>query len=183
MYDLQCRARVFESLFPCRLPVFRNASMTTPDGVANPNYNATLFQVPPVCRTKEDYRTLSASLRNSIISGSLSNFDKLARQQCPDYCTKMKYWVETTYMTDVEGDTSTRSADPLDFFRQDTQRLSLRIHLASSSVTSMKQYKSYELDQLIGDLGGSWGLFLGASIIGLFGILDSLFEKFLLSKK
>jgi hypothetical protein len=156
--------------------------MTTP-GVLNVNYNATLFQDPPVCRTKEDYNALSVNLKQALVSGSLSNLDRLARQQCPDYCTKMKYWVETTYLSDAEEDVGTKSADPLDFFRQDTHRISFRIHLASSSVTSMKQYRSYELDQLIGDLGGSWGLFLGASIIGLFGILDSLFEKLLLSKK
>ena len=46
------------------------------------------------------------------------------------------------------------------------------IVLVTSTVTTMTQFFSYDINQFIAELGGSWGLFLGASLITIFELLE-----------
>ena len=51
------------------------------------------------------------------------------------------------------------------------------IDLVSSSMTTMMEFYTYDLNEFIAELGGSWGLFLGASLITIFDCIDKFLAK------
>ena len=55
------------------------------------------------------------------------------------------------------------------------------IVLATTLVRTTTQYFSYDLNQLLAELGGSWGLFLGASLVTIFEFVDKIIARLLLA--
>lgn len=90
---------------------------------------------------------------------------------CPTPCiqTTFNYHVvrETTPNISFEGTHS---------FRVDeiTVRSRLGLKMRSAFATIVKQQTAYDLHQLLGEVGGSWGLFLGASVMTIVDMLRGL---------
>ena len=63
------------------------------------------------------------------------------------------------------------------FYPQADHMSAWDIIMMTSTVKTTKQFYSYDLGQLIGELGGSWGLFLGASLITMLELVEKLVKR------
>ena len=166
---MQCRAKVFDSFLPCRLAVYRgNESHVA--ATAFPEYNKAYFDQPPLCRTAEDFQNLTEYFLLARFTDQQTVMERTAKQQCPDYCTKIWFKVELKTSSTESNSQSTMNASEL--LSSESLITSWAIVLVTSTVTTMTQFFSYDINQFIAELGGSWGLFLGASLITIFELLE-----------
>jgi hypothetical protein len=139
-----------------------------------PTYNESLFSLPPTCKTPEDYRDLRGALYDVQFSGKRTVVAREAKRQCPDFCTRIWYKVDVSSELRpffYEAPLLDNQA-PAAILGHKELEWNWKIALVSRSVTTMTQYFSYDLSQLIAELGGSWGLFLGASFLTIFDVID-----------
>ena len=78
---------------------------------------------------------------------------------CPKSCTQIKYQGKMKSLIGYFNDSKTTGLDYL---------------FLSWYIDVYKEYLVYEMDDVIGSIGGTWGLFIGFSFLGL---LKHFFEK------
>ena len=175
----QCRATVMDSYLPCRLAVYRsNASHTAVKGLST--YNELLFTQPAVCNSAGEFDALSRAMERLQSDGGLKEIAISAKRQCPDYCTKILYKTELSSVSRTQFGKTVQpliSNQSIDMLKLDALEWAWQVVLVSDSVLTMTQFYSYDLNQFIAEIGGSWGLFLGASLMTLFGFVDKIIDR------
>jgi hypothetical protein len=89
----------------------------------------------------------------------------------------MKYNVVVKEAENGNRDTANVVSNIEDFFAADTHAVSWKLALMTSTATTLTQYFSYEMSQFLGELGGSWGLFLGASLMSILDLVEGCLAK------
>jgi hypothetical protein len=136
------------------------------------SYNSAYFTQPPVCTSAEDYKALrNASI--DLLSGWAPSLriEDTAKEQCPQLCTKLSYTVQS--VAPSGSDKPQKAA----FYFDPTHICSWKVVMMTETVKVTKQFYAYDVGNLIGELGGSWGLFLGFSLITLFDLVERLMTK------
>jgi hypothetical protein len=133
-------------------------------------FNSSYFVQPPVCTSANDYSALVMAV-SKLLSGGTRSVEDIAKEQCPQLCTKVHYEVEL-------GVPGTDKPQKTAFYFEDTHVCSWEVVMTTETVRVMRQFYAYDVGNLIGELGGSWGLFLGASFITLFDLTERLMIKF-----
>jgi hypothetical protein len=135
-------------------------------------FNSAYFDQPPVCTTVEDYKALRDAVFQ-LLSGRehTEGIKDVAKEQCPQLCTKVHYTVQVGVPPD--NDKPQKSA----FYFEKSHTSSWEVVMTTETVKVTTQYYAYTLGNLIGELGGSWGLFLGFSLMTLFDLVEKLMTK------
>ena len=139
-----------------------------------PRYNKSLFYELPTCKTAEDYDSLVDPLYDLKFERNYHVIPRKAKKQCPDLCTRLWYQVKVESIQDSGDEYNSEAAD---VYQLQEWKWQWKIVLATSTVTKVTQFFSYNINELISDLGGSWGLFLGFSLMTVFEILDTALKK------
>jgi hypothetical protein len=124
-------------------------------------------------------------LRESLSSSALvqRGFERAVRRQCPPVCTTLKYNVVVKERQHPKISNIKVVNDFETFFAAGAHMVEWRLALMTSTVTTVTQYFSYEMSQFLGELGGSWGLFLGASLLSILDMVQGFMAKMLLRKR
>ena len=136
-----------------------------------------MFVQPPTCTTYEDYKNLA---KFRIMRSGANEINAEAKQQCPNFCTRLVYKVEVKEDRQPSGQlhssslTDSATSDMLYF---EDLWWSWDIVLMSSTVTTISQFFSYDQNQFIAELGGTWGLFLGLSLTSIFEIVEYVLAR------
>jgi hypothetical protein len=105
--------------------------------------------------------------------------DSLVASCCPNKCADSQY----DYRVVVSEDTSQAMqshfdlSDNLTKSRMFTGRVVL--YWRTGNVEVIEDQYSYGFTQFVGELGGTWGLFLGVSIISVLELIEHLFKAVL----
>ena len=163
---VQCRRNCFEARFMkpvCRIPGYRNRTVF-------PGFTAN-GQEPEVCRTGPHYRALKDRLDWSRAGQSI--YDDCTAL-CPKPCVRLQY--EGKDVTNAEAAAASVMTNFTnawnDFRRRDSV---LKFVVKSPYVKVIEQQYAFGMHQLIGELGGTWGLFLGLSILSVLNFLEEIF--------
>jgi hypothetical protein len=162
---------VIESYLPCRLPVYRNLSAYTAVKKMR-SFNSAYFDQPPVCTSAEDYAALRDAASELLSGNALAvKIEDVAKEQCPQLCTKLGYTVQ--FGVPAVNEKPQKEAFYFDF----AHSCSWEVIMTTDTVKVTTQFYAYDVGNLIGELGGSWGLFLGFSLITLFDLVEQLMAK------
>jgi hypothetical protein len=165
---LKCRRNCFESRFlkhVCRIPGYRNRTVS-------PEFSSN-GQEPEVCRTAAHYRALKSSLDWSRAAARAQGAYDECAALCPRPCVRLQYeGKDVTNAEDAAASVTTNFTNVwTDFRRRETV---LRFVVKSPYVKVVEQQYAFGLHQLIGELGGTWGLFLGLSILSVLNVIEEL---------
>ncbi len=129
--------------------------------------------MPPKCRTPDDY---SLWFNHSWLDPTTRDIFKACDGSCLRSCTRMQYeWTDMSGRS-TSGDPDARNLT--DIWEEAMPR-SFYITLDTSKPTFkvIEQQFAYDSHQLLGELGGTWGLFLGLSLLDIL----RLFERIILA--
>jgi hypothetical protein len=137
--------------------------------------------LPRTCELAEDYEAFLKYWKDALQKGDLET--KLLEEQrllCPDYCTKVKYEVIKVETAGPASSNPAATFQGVEMLDQDLFVWRWNVVLATRLVTTVTQYFSYDLAQFMAELCGTWGLFLGASLVTVFECIDKLYDRILL---
>jgi hypothetical protein len=148
----------------CRIPGYRNRTVTSPEFTFNGQ------DEPEVCQTGAHYRALRTSLD---WSRTAQRTYEQCTALCPRPCVRLQYeGKDVTNAEDAAASVTTNFTNVwTDFRRRETV---LRFVVKSPYVKVVEQQYAFGLHQLIGELGGTWGLFLGLSILSVLNVIEEL---------
>ncbi|CAG0894959.1 unnamed protein product [Darwinula stevensoni] len=110
----------------------------------------------PLCETVEDIQRF---LRDGYNQMNKERFWKL-NCNCPQPCKMIQF--TTQAMPPELGDSGNRSA-------------LVHVYFPSREVEVLVEHESYDLNQMVGELGGCVGLFLGVSLVSVYEIVAGFF--------
>jgi hypothetical protein len=139
------------------------------------SFNSSYFVQPPICASGDDYSALITAVSNRMSDG-IRPVEDIAKEQCPQLCTKLHY----TIQLQVPGNDK---PDKAAFYFENQHTCSWEVVMTTDSVQVTSQFYLYNVGSLIGELGGSWGLFLGASFITLLDLTERLIKLARFSRK
>jgi hypothetical protein len=104
------------------------------------------------------------------------------RSQCPNSCqsTFYKLKVKTEPIIDpvaLPAPNNTLTASVNDIQGEFSPVYQLNVYLQSDQIKYTQQLQAYDMNQLLSDIGGIWGLFTGSSLLTLLYLLDYLLHK------
>ncbi len=165
---LQCRTTCTEDMAftdTCRIPGYRNYSISSE------------FAQVQVCKTEADYVKCPALGRSTSYpekSRALTRATEACTKTCAARpCTQIAY--KATRMLSAV-DIYDRELTNFTNIWMDTvsKRTSLRLTMATSKIRVFTQTYAYGIWQLVGEVGGTWGLFLGLSAITVLNSLEKI---------
>jgi hypothetical protein len=148
----------------CRIPGYRNKTTSpsfTPNG-----------QEPEVCQTGAQYRALWRGPQLDWYKAGKQTYDECAAL-CPQPCVRLEY--EGKDVTNAEAaaeNVMTNLTDVLNDFKR--RESVIRFLVRTPYVKVIEQQYAFGFHQLVGELGGTWGLFLGLSILSVLNFVEEL---------
>ncbi|CAG0915056.1 unnamed protein product [Notodromas monacha] len=156
----------FDTITDVTFTTEKYVTLSKDDQLCNddPSYR---FKQPRECNMKDtrddiDYGLVKASLFTR--NGSRA-FQDAMDNCCAKPCTYYSYVYKKASEMRMLG---VRPAE-------DSYKAKIRIGIGDSRVKVVEEHLAYEMAQFLGELGGIWGLFLGASVVNVLALLYAFF--------
>jgi hypothetical protein len=123
----------------------------------------------PACKTNEEFHKGSEAVRTAITALFRDDNDNINMSKLESCYSQCGIPCETwTYQLYVDSNKK-HDAKFTDLWRTEyVMRSALRINMVQSKIKVLEEQLTYGLNQMIGEIGGTWGFYLGFSIINMF---------------